>query len=70
MVIIDAGDFDAELIRNLYRQLGEAIGKQWKHGSVANRQFGKQLIQGNVAIFSTSIPRIMSIAILRTFQSR
>ena len=69
MVIIDAGDFDAELIRNLYRQLGEAIGKQWKHGSVANRQLGKQLIQGNVAIFSTSIPRIMSIAILRTFQS-
>ena len=69
MVIIDAGDFDAELIRNLYRQLGEAIGKQWKHGSVANRQLGKQLRQGNVAIFSTSIPRIMPIATRRTYQS-
>ena len=69
MVIIDAGDFDAELIRNLYRKLGEAIGKQWKHGSVANRQLRKQLRQDNVATFSTSIARIMQIAIRRAVQS-
>ena len=69
MVIIDAGDFDAELIRNLYRQLGEAIGKQWKHGSVANRQLGKQLRQDYVAIFSNSIARIMPVAVRSAVQS-
>ena len=69
MIIIDAGDFDAEVIRNLCRQLGEAIGKQWKHGSVANRQLGMLLGQDNVATFSTSIARIMPIAVRRAVQS-